>query len=160
MDSETLPLEIPGSRHGVFSLLCTPNLKPSPLSLPLCPWVRRTVGLPRTSQGHQLGDKRMSLAIPKQKASCHVPISVTSWSLGSDYLPLKDHCSSLRLSSQSQDVLGQPTILPAGCYFSHLLSTTDLLPTPHGCLSTLISLGHRFYSFITADLKYPGIFGF
>lgn len=96
----------------------------------------------------------MSPAFPKQKLSCHVPISVTScyhsWGLGSDYIsPLEDHYDLFRLSSQSQVVLGWPTTSPAGV--SLLLS--HLPPTPHGCLSTLNSLGHRFYSFINADLK-------
>lgn len=59
-----------------------PTWNPLSSALALHPHVRRTGGLPRTSQATSQVAKRMSQAAPKQKAPCHVPISVTSQSLG------------------------------------------------------------------------------
>lgn len=75
--------------------------------------------------------KKLSEAVPKQKVSCHVSISVTScchswglWRVGRVILSPK-HDGLVRLSSQSQAVLGQTEISPAG-----VLLLPSNLPAP------------------------------
>lgn len=121
--------------------LCSP-LHPTPetppFGLPLTPMGTKGSGAsPGNLKTTSWVTKRMSQAIPKQKVSCHVPISVTScchsWGMGSDYV-----LGLLRLSSPAKLSPRPDCTVP--CWG---VASAQWLPlTCHRCLSTLISHGH------------------
>lgn len=170
---KTLPLGLLKMQHqgtGPLVSFASPPKIPSS-SLLVTPHVYvRQAGAPGNLTTTSWATKRLSEAVPKQKVSCHVSISVTScchswglWGVVRVILSPK-HDGLVRLSSQSQAVLGQTEISPAG-----VLLLPSNLPPPHlqpsqGCLSTLIPRGGErwrptFHSY-QCRFKIAGICGF
>lgn len=146
----------------------SPPLRSLPLALPLHPkcmedsWAPQDISRPPARWQKGCLRQFPSRRLPAMFLSVRLPATAPGvWGmiLSSPHTSTqKDHYGLLRLFSHSlahnSTCRGVTSAQPPSAH------PTDLPPTPHSCPITLKSLGHRFYSFISAYSRCLGICGF